>query len=148
MPIDADGNYYIAVSHRNHLGVRLPAATLLQDNTIFSYNFTDAQAKAYQNPAFTANNAAMKDLGSGVFGLWAGNANSNNTVRYAGLNNDPAAILIFLGGAIGGITNTVYSNYDVNMNGSIRYAGLNNDPGFLLSNALGGQIGFILNEHL
>jgi hypothetical protein len=146
MPIDADGNYYLVVNHRNHLAVRTAVSQLLQDNTIFTYNFTDAQSKAYQNPAVTTN-AAMKDLGSGVFGLWTGNANSNTTVRYAGLNNDPASILVFLGGAIGGIISNVYSNNDVNMDGTVRYAGLNNDPGFLLSNALGGLIGFILTEH-
>jgi hypothetical protein len=146
MPIDVDGNYYLVVSHRNHLSVRTALSQLLQDNATFTYDFTDAQSKAFQNGTVTTN-AAMKDLGSGVFGLWAGNANSNTTVRYAGPGNDPASILLFLGSSIGGIVNNVYSTNDVNMDGTVRYAGPGNDPGFLLSNTLGGLIGFILGEH-
>jgi len=151
MPIDADGNYYLAVIHRNHLGIRTAATQLLQDNVIFNYNFTTAQSQAYQNTTIAPipTNPAMKDLGSGVFGMWAGNVNfeNNSIVNYTGLNNDALAILQALGSNQGlNLTNT-YSRADLNMSGNINYTGLNNDALFLLG-ILGGNQGAVVRQHL
>ena len=151
MPIDADGNYYLAIAHRNHLGIRTAAAPLLQDNVTFTYNFTTSQAQAYQNTTIAPipTNGAMKDLGSGVFGMWAGNVNPdlNSVVNYTGLNNDALAILGALGSNQGlNLTNT-YNKADVNLSGNVNYTGLNNDALFLLG-VLGGNQGGIVRQHL
>lgn len=160
MPIDADGNYHLVVSHRNHLGVRTSTAQLLQDNVTALYDFTTAQSKAYQDPAIAAlappnNNAAMKDLG-GVFGLWAGNANSNTTVRTSGslgINDYLNLINTQLGGSAGTVLGTaaapVYNNADLNLDGVVRASGglAINDYLVLVNTVLGGIAGAIYTQH-
>jgi hypothetical protein len=158
MPIDADANYYIVVSHRNHLPVRTSSALLLQDNVTVPYNFTTAQSQAYQNPAITTN-SAMKDLGSGVFGLWAGNANGNNVVRASGLNATVNDFLYLVNTVLGGnnalilgppSSSPVYNAADLNMDGSARASGLNstlNDFLYLVNVVLGGNNALIFTAH-
>jgi hypothetical protein len=149
MPIDADGNYHIVVSHRNHLSIRTSVAPLLQDNsTMPLYDFTIAQAQAFQDVSITSN-AAMKSFPSGTFGMWAGNvnANLNTTVNYTGLNNDALALLGALGGNQGlNLTNT-YNKADLNLSGNVNYTGLNNDALFLLG-ILGNSQGATIRQHV
>jgi len=161
MPIDADGNYYIVIGHRNHLAIRTSVAPLLQDNVITTYDFTTAQSKAYQNPAITTN-TAMKDLsGTGtVFGMWAGNVNSNTTTRASGVNGTLNDFLYLVNNVLGGnnalilgppSTSPVYNNADLNLNGAARASGINaslNDFLFLVNTVLGGNNALILNAHL
>jgi hypothetical protein len=151
MPIDADGNYHLVVSHRNHLSIRTSVAPLLQDNVTTSYNFTTAQAQAFQNGAITAN-AAMRDLGSGVFGLWAGNANSNTTVRASGpasLNDYTYLVNVVLLGNTATILNNVYNSADMNMDGAVRASGPAslNDYTFLVNVILLGNTATIFTQH-
>jgi hypothetical protein len=153
------GNYNIIVRHRNHLSIRtgsvqpfIPAAL----GTIFplsSYDFTTAQNKAYQNSAITTN-TAMKDLGDGKFGLWAGNANSNTTVRASGnttaLNDFLYLINTVLAGNNGVIASNVYNSADMNMDGQVRASGVNgtlNDFLFLVNTVLNGNSATIYTEH-
>lgn len=144
MPIDEDKSYHLLISHRNHLGIRTAASQLLQDNTVFNYNFTGSQAQAYQNAGITTN-AAMKNITGSVYGLWAGNVNGNNNVRFSGLGNDFGALV----GALGGnqsATLILYSSADVNMNGQVRISGLNNDFGALVG-FLGGNQAITITQH-
>jgi hypothetical protein len=141
------GTYYITIRHRNHLGISTQS---LQTITAKALGVAPPTANSFDFTTETDGNifgtSAAYNVVSGTNVMVCGNANSNTTVRYAGLNNDPASILVYLGGAIGGIISNVYSANDVNLDGTVRYAGLNNDPGFLLSNALGGTIGTIVTE--
>lgn len=155
MPLNADGNYHLVVGHRNHLPIRTPVSQLLQDNTVFNYDFTTAQSQAFQNGAILTN-AAMKDLTAGKFGLWGGNANSNNSVRANGganpLINDYAFLInSVLGGSATAIISNVYNTADLNMNGTVRANGganpLINDYAFLINSVLGGSATLILNQH-
>lgn len=155
MPLDANGNYHLVVGHRNHLPIRTPVSQLLQDNTVFNYDFTTALSQAYQNPANLVN-TAMKDLTGGKFGLWGGNANSNNSVRANGganpLINDYAFLInSVLGGSATAIINNVYNAADLNMNGTVRANGganpLINDYAFLINSVLGGSATLIINQH-
>jgi hypothetical protein len=115
------GNYYVVVRHRNHLPIMSAAAQALSSTSTL-YDFTTGMAKAYgTNP--------MATLAGGKFGLWGGNANLNNNVRYGGPSNDPAAI----SAAIGTTVVNAYSQYDVNMNGNARYGGPSNDPAAISS---------------
>ncbi|HEY6504402.1 MAG TPA: hypothetical protein VIZ28_10545 [Chitinophagaceae bacterium] len=159
MPINADANYYLIVSHRNHLSVRLAASQLLQDNIVFNYDYTNAQAKAYQNTTAIPplQNPAMKDLNGGiVFGLWAGNANSNTAVRTSGalgINDYLYLINSQLGGSAGTVLGTVlapvYNSADLNMDGIVRASGALaiNDYLFLINSVLGGSAGTVYTQH-
>jgi hypothetical protein len=142
------GNFYLTVRHRNHLGISvqnlLPvtakALGVAPPTSVYDFDYTTATDANIFGDAL-----AFKIVGGNNV-MICGNANSNTNVRYASLNNDPASILLFLGGSIGAIVSNVYSANDVNLDGTVRYAGLNNDPAFLLNNALGGSIGVIVNE--
>jgi hypothetical protein len=154
MPIDSNKNYHLLIGHRNHLSVRTPVSQLLQDNTVFGYDFTTAQNKAYQDGVITTN-AAMKDLTPTVFGLWGGNANSNNTVRASGVNATLNDFLYLVNTVLGGnnaviLGPPIYSNADLNMNGVARASGVNatlNDFLFLVNTVLGGNNALIFTGH-
>jgi hypothetical protein len=142
----ADGSYYIVIRHRNHLGVRSANTISLGNGTAATYDFTTSQSQAYQDAAITPTNDAMKDLGGGVFGLWAGNANGNTNVRFTGLNNDAGIILSALGGNQAILLSSTYNSGDLNLDGTVRYTGLNNDAGVLLG-VLGSDQAKVYGQH-
>lgn len=142
------GNYFINIRHRNHLGVRSAATQLIDGSAVVPtpYNFSSAQAQAFQNGAVLTN-PAQAPLAGSKFGMWGGNANNTNTnVRFTGLNNDAAAILAALGGNQAGVLSNVYNIADLNLNGTVRYTGLNNDPAVLLS-VLSAVQSAVYNQH-
>lgn len=148
------GNYFIAVRHRNHLGVRSAVAQLVNgtSGSPTSYNFTTAQAQAYQDAAILAlpspnNNNAMKDFGDGKFGMWGGNANGNNNIRFTGTANDAVAIVAALSGNQGGVLLNAYNNADLNMDGMVRFTGGNNDAVYL-SAVLSAAQAAVYSQHL
>jgi len=131
-----NGNYTIAVRHRNHLGMSAdPATNLLaldeKKSTAVLLDLTTAGAtKIY-------GTAAAFAIGGGKNLLWAGNANSNTNVKFVGLANDKDFILInTLGNNPAQVISNVYSPADLNMNGVVRFVGLNNDKDLLLINVL------------
>ncbi len=141
------GSYYIAVRHRNHLGIRTAAnqAFAIEANT--AYDFTTLQSSAFQNGAINTN-AAMAAVSGGKFALWAGNASSNNNVKYSGPGNDQTIILnTALTGNPNFVLGSVYHNADLNMNGTVRFSGPNNEQNYLLNTILGGNPNFIINQH-
>jgi hypothetical protein len=99
----------------------------LQNNT--TINFTTEQ---------TYGTDAQKTIGS-IKVMWDGNTNFDNTVKYAGQNNDRDPILSRIGGVIP--TNIVMGYYleDVNMDGFVKYTGQNNDRDNVLFN-IGGTV--------
>lgn len=121
----AAGSYYVAVRHRNHLGV-MTATALPLTSAATAVDFTSVSTATY-------GTNAQRTVGS-VRALWAGNAVSTpaaELVRYSGSNNDPGGIssLVTAGGTapITSIVSNVYSNADLDLNGSVRYSGSNND---------------------
>lgn len=68
----APGDYYIVVSHRNHLAA-MSATTVHVGSTSLLYDFTTGLTKYYGNEA--------KNLGSGIFGLYAGDANASGGIN-------------------------------------------------------------------
>jgi hypothetical protein len=153
----ASGNYSITVRHRNHLSIRtaslqsFTAHALGVNSSLASYDFTTAQSKAFQNPAITSN-AAMKNVGAGIFAMWGGNANSNTTVRASGpasLNDYTHLTNIVLNGNTATILNNVYSSADMNMDGIIRASGPAslNDYTTLINIILVGNSATIYTEH-
>jgi hypothetical protein len=144
------GNYYLDVRHRNHLPVRTSVTVTLDGNVYAAdpalYDVTIAQSQAYQDGSITSNAAMVNLGGTGVYGMWGGNANSNTTTRYTGLNNDAGAILSALGGNQALVITSVYNNADLNMDGTVRFTGLNNDAGVLLS-ILGSNQAAVYTQH-
>lgn len=153
----AAGNYFIVVRHRNHLGIRTSVTHAVNGSGAapLLYDFTTGQAQAYQNGAIVTN-AAMKDLGTGKFGLWGGNANANTTIRANGganpaINDYAFLINLTLGGNATLLITNLYSNADLNMDGTVRAnGGANpaiNDYAFLINAILGGNATLIISQH-
>ncbi len=138
----AKGSYYISVHHRNHLPI-MSSSVVNLSATSPSFNFTTALSQAWNDATVTTNNA-MKELETGVWGLWSGNVNNDNMIRYDGSNNDRLEILNSLSNA--GATNNGYATTDVNMDGITRYDGSNNDRLVILNNLT--NAGATITRHL
>ena len=124
----APGNYRIVLRQRNHLGVMTGQAVQVSvaERT---YDLSDGSVPLH-------GVQPTKVFGS-VNALWAGNANRDDVLKYAGVNNDRDLILTTIGGSTP--TNTVvgYLSTDVNMDGVTKYAGSANDRDPILVN-IGG----------
>jgi hypothetical protein len=107
---NAPSTGYIGINHRNHLSVNTAAALNLASVGFDTHNFSSSLAQAYDNPAIV-NNDAMVDLGSGIYGLFRGDANGNNTINIL----DAA---VARNGSVP-IQTGVYSDLDVNMNATV-----------------------------
>ncbi len=109
-------DYFVAVRHRNHLGIRT-SATVALSTTPANIDFTTSATATF------GTNARV-NLGSGVLGLWGGNANGNNSVRVTGppAINDYSNLLNYLGTPTTIQTN-VYVPQDFNMDGTVRITG-------------------------
>jgi len=118
-----DDNYFVAVKHRNHLGVMsidaldfgAPQLVDLTSDTQVAWGFKP-----------------LKSLG-GVHLLWSGNTTNDGILSYNGANNDRDEILNWLNG-IPTDSRKAYASADVNMDGYIRYAGAGNDRDIILQN--------------
>jgi uncharacterized protein (TIGR02145 family) len=125
------GNYFVAVRHRNHLGV-MTASTLALTMATTQLDLTLPGTAVY------GVNARM-DMG-GTMALWPGDANMDGVVMYAGIGNDRDAILAAVGGVIPtNVLTNVYTSEDVNMDGLVKYVGLNNDRDVVLQ-TIGGVL--------
>ncbi|MBK7554397.1 MAG: hypothetical protein IPI55_07310 [Flavobacteriales bacterium] len=127
-------NYHVALRHRNHLAVMTLNPVPLSA-TPSGVDFTLASTQTYGTDARTSLTGTFP-----VQALWSGDVNFNNTVQYAGTNNDRDPILVAIGGTVP--TNTVFGQYrqeDVNMNVTVRYTGTNNDRDPILVN-IGGTV--------
>ena len=150
-----NGSYHLVIRHRNHLLIRTATVRTLNGTMGFAvpgvFDFSSAQAQAYQDGAITSN-AAQKDFGGGIFGMWGGNANSNSTVRASGtlaLNDYLFLITTTLGGNVTLIINNVYNNADMNIDGTVRASGIpaQNDYLFLITTVLAGDGTKIIAQH-
>jgi hypothetical protein len=126
------GDYYVVVSHRNHLAIMSSARSSV-DGTVAPpvYDFSTGQGQAYgTNPMIAAGTR---------FAMYAGDV-SGGGILYNGPGNDRALIYVAIGG--GNITLTVngYLNTDVNLDGTVMYNGAGNDRAIIYSNIGGGSI--------
>ena len=102
-----EGDYYIVIKHRNHLSVMSDETVHLTNIITTLYDFTTSSDQFY------GGGVGAKDLGSGVWGMIAGDGNGNGQVQ----NNDSEDIWKPDNGTSG------YKNSDFNMNGQVQ----NND---------------------
>ena len=126
-PVTA-GSYYVALRHRNHLGVMTSTARSLTVDA--SSNLIDFRSSA--SGVYGTTPMALK---GSVYCLWAGDATGTGTLSYIGANNDRDPILTAVGGTTpnNSLTN-VYDRRDVNLDGVIRYTGTANDRDIILTN--------------
>ena len=96
------GNYYLMISHRNHLGVQT-AVTVTLTGLIMSIDLTGDSALV------EGGTNGIKDMGDGSFAIFAGDFNGNGQVQ----NSDVTETLPFIG--LPG-----YENADINMNGQVQ----------------------------
>ncbi|HRF82492.1 MAG TPA: lysyl oxidase family protein [Flavobacteriales bacterium] len=125
-----NGNYHVAIRHRNHLGVMTaqPVALSAVSTTI------DMRSTATQ----LWGTASSKVAGSTRM-LWSGEAVRDGVILYTGANNDRDILLQMIGGQVP--TNTVsgYHQSDVNLDGVTKYTGAGNDRDPILAN-IGGLV--------
>ncbi len=119
-----NGNYYIAIRHRNHLGVMTAAPVAL--------NTATATAIDFSAPATATWGTDARNNQGGVMTLWAGDANGDGVVSYNGSNNDKNAVLAQVGMSTSNNVLIIYHRTDVNMDGSVKYNGAVNDKNVIL----------------
>jgi len=70
-------NLYVVIYHRNHLQV-MAANALSESGGVYSHNFTDDINKAHSEGA-----SAHKEISPGVFGMFAGNGNEDDSIDFS-----------------------------------------------------------------
>jgi len=76
LPIAFSDNVYVVVNHRNHIRV-MSASALTMTGGIYTYDFTDAAAKAFDSQ--------QADLGGGFFGMYSSDCYNDGEVFSADL---------------------------------------------------------------
>lgn len=144
----ANGNYILAIRHRNHLGLSIdqssPRTIDETNSTAFTTNLIDLRTAT--DPQLFGTASAYTTASHPVLGtinlLWGGNANFNGNTRFTSLNNDRDYLLVTtLGNNPGSFLNNIYHSADVNMNRVVRFTSLNNDRDFILITVLGNNPG-------
>lgn len=119
------GEYYVAIRHRNHLGVMTltPVGLSSGENVL---DFTDTLFQTFGTDA-------QKRVGSQMC-MWAGNATPDQILKLLGSGSDRFAILARIGGS--NLLNVISGYYteDVNLDGYVKYEGLNNDKDVIFRN--------------
>ncbi|MBD2699169.1 hypothetical protein IC229_00875 [Spirosoma sp. BT702] len=139
--IPAD-NFYVAVRHRNHLGVMTAQTiTIPSSSTVDFITMTDAQL--WNTTGYDGvERSTITASGISVRALWAGNSVHNNKVKYIGNGTDLPGILsnvLSYPGSAGAYNFSNAFGYfigDINMDGRALYIGSGNDGAFILSNVL------------
>ncbi|MEM5565197.1 hemagglutinin protein [Psychroserpens sp. AS72] len=131
----APTNYFIVVKHRNHLGAMSSATINLNDNSTTTVDFTNSSFSTF------GSNAQVL-LNSGNTALWAGDANTDDTITFSGSNNDVNAIKDYILADPSNILNFItyvsagYLNFDIDLNSATRFSGSPNDSNIIKDNIL------------
>ncbi len=130
-------DYYVVVSHRNHLGIMTANAITLNQSAT-TIDFTDA------NNQITYGSNAQTTFGmpTDIVAMWAGDVNGDGIVQYSGTSPDTPDILSEILNDSGNFLNfptyTIngYNDYDANLDGETQYSGTNPDVPYILQNVL------------
>lgn len=125
-----EDEYFVALRHRNHLGVMTLQTFALSDGPT---------ALDLTNGSVTTFGTNAQQNISGVLVSWPGNTLVDNLVKYTGSSNDRDPILVRIGGTVPTATVGGYFIEDVNLDGSVKYTGANNDRDPLLV-VIGGTV--------
>ncbi|HOZ52888.1 MAG TPA: hypothetical protein PLU17_13575, partial [Chitinophagaceae bacterium] len=138
-----NGNYFVSVKHRNHLGVMSTSSILFNGCSISTVDFTSTSV--YTNPLIA--NTPRKLVGAANV-LWSADANNNKNVKYNGLSNDKDKILNAVGAGTPNATlSPVYRVEDLNMDGKLRYNNTDNDRALIINNVGVNTPNRILYQH-
>ena len=121
--------YYIAIRHRNHLGIMTANVVNLTNTTTQLVDFKSFQTPIWGDaPVLQAN---------GINQLWLGDADENNQVIFQGAGNDVNAIFFDVLTDLDNLDSqpnnilVAYSAKDINLDGRVIYQGASNDPNFI-----------------
>ena len=145
-----NGNYTVAVRHRNHLGISAdPSTNLLalaeQKSTASLLDLTSA------TDAQIFGTSAAYAVVNGKNMLWSGNANFNINLRWNPPSSDKDFILaspLILNGVASSVPNNVYNVGDVNMDRRVRWNPPSSDKDFILSTSLTGLASTVRTQAL
>lgn len=173
--VDLDGNsaltfsgipqddYYLAIRHRNHLGV-MTSITYDFRNGVRSIDFTGQMVPIYRNNLL-AQSLPMVSTTQGM-ALWAGNAlqsaNEQNGIIFQGTSNDANQIYQLIFSSPGNqlfqlpsFKLRTYNQGDIDMNGETIFQGSQNDLEYIYLNVILNHGGnflrapiFIIREQL
>ena len=127
-------SYYVAVKHRNHLGIVTLNAIPLSVATT-NINLTNNTI-----PTFGTNAQVL--LLNGSLAMWAGNVNGDTIIQYSGTNPDSPSILSEVLNNPGNFLNfptyivNGYNVNDIDMNGKTQYSGTEPDTPIILQSVL------------
>jgi len=122
------GYYYMAIKHRNHLGI-ISASSIEMGSNPIAVDFTNSASPI----TFGTNAQSSFGMQIGMLGMWAGNVGGDTSVRYQGSGNDTNSLKDAVLADSGNTTSsnlhsfTGYDRADVNLDGSSRYQGSGND---------------------
>ncbi|WP_052158333.1 reprolysin-like metallopeptidase [Lacinutrix jangbogonensis] len=131
-------NYYVAIKHRNHLGIMTANPILLRNSNVATVDFTDVTNQI----TFGSNAQTASGMPVNIVAMWAGNVNGDDIVQYSGTTPDSPSILSEvindLGNFLGLPTYIVngYNVHDINMDGKTQYTGTEPDTPFVLQNVI------------
>ena len=130
----APGYDYVAIRHRNHLGVMTDSPVLLCGISSITISFMVIGTPTYGTDA-------AHEVGNHKR-LWSGNSlwsSGAQQIKYTGSNNDRDPILSKIGGTVPTATTTGYWLEDTNLDGIVKYTGANNDRDLILQ-TIGGSV--------
>lgn len=131
-PTQPEGEYYVVLRHRNHLGMSSSQPLFLSTAAPPLVDFTGI------NTDVLGGIAAGKQHASGRRTLWAGDLNGDGRVIYQGPNNDVFKLFSDVLSDEGNVDNLAnfilpgYKRTDVNLDGKSIYQGPNNDRSMLI----------------
>ncbi|MEL7532553.1 MAG: lamin tail domain-containing protein, partial [Bacteroidota bacterium] len=129
----ATDSFYLAVRHRNHLGVMTDSLRYFGENEAV-VDFRKGENLLGLNP--------QKSLGVSTYGLWSGDANDSGEIIFQGAANDPSSVFIKVlsdAGNTGFARNFTIEGYlgtDLNLDGSTIFQGGGSDVNVVFINVL------------
>jgi len=127
-----NGNYYVVIKHRSHLGI-MTANTVSLGQMATVVDFTNANAPI----TFGTNAQTTFGMPSGLTGMWAGDTNGDGKLNYLGAQSDVPSIRsqvfndpansIFGGPPVATYGSLGYYATDINMDGVTYYSGGTSD---------------------
>jgi hypothetical protein len=123
-----EGQYHVAVRHRNHFGC-MTAQPVVLSNSVVVVDLTLPSMSTWGTDARKSTGSAMV--------LWSGNVLPDDRLKYTGSANDRDLILSAIGGVIPTQTLSGYHAEDTNLDGVVKYTGAGNDRDPILTN-IGG----------
>ncbi|MBI5916145.1 MAG: tandem-95 repeat protein [Bacteroidetes bacterium] len=126
-----EGEYYVSIRHRNHLGLMFGASGYLTiaDPPLLDFKLVNEAVNGGPTAGNMLNNTRS---------MWLGDINGDRRVIYQGPNNDVFSLFSEVmsdDNNVGNLANFIkqgYLNTDLNMDGNAIYQGPNNDRALLL----------------